>query len=416
MHLQHIKQLTFAVMAVLVMAGCHKDSPSTPDIPAESAEKVVLAYLISNNNSTNLDSYLKNNIRWMYEGLAGLDKAASLLVFYRPWSTDNILTAPCILRFSTDGKGHINDEDALTGEELTNDNVLRRAVVVKEYTDNPFFATSPTTMQTVLSDMKNAVPATKYGLIFGSHATSWLKGYRTISSRSFGDDKGYSINLPEMATAITNAFGGKKAEFILFDACMMGTAEVFYELRNTTTYCVASTLESPLHGLPYDTFFQTLYNDSTDYQQVIDNTIAFNKKNQTWGTYSLVDCRKMEQLAQAVQEEILANPTTAKSVPYTDSSQLLQYGYGSTFRYFSFDVLEFIKLLNDGIVPDSFQKVFDETVLYKNSLSDKTYLKENNRFCGMGMYLPDRGIKSAWDEYYPALEWYNASGWSGLNQ
>ena len=37
---------------------------------------------------------------------------------------------------------------------------------------------------------------------------------------------------------------------------------------------------------------------------------------------------------------------------------------------------------------------------------------DENRFCGIGMYFPDRGIKDSWDEYYRAsIAWYQAAGW-----
>ena len=40
---------------------------------------------------------------------------------------------------------------------------------------------------------------------------------------------------------------------------MMGTAEVFYELRNATHYCIASVMETPAAGFPYNRFFTGLY-------------------------------------------------------------------------------------------------------------------------------------------------------------
>ncbi len=410
-----MKHLTFVLIAILTLCSCKKDDP-TPDTPEEVSGRVILAYLISNNSGTSLDSDLKNNIRWMYESLAEMNQSASLLVFYRPYSNDKVLTSPCILRFTTDGHGRINGEEALTDSELNNNNVLQKATIVKEYnTESQFIATAPETMQTVISDMRSTLQATSYGLIFGSHATGWIEGSKTVSARSFGDDKGYSINIPEMANAIKNGLGGKKADFILFDACMMGLAEVYYELRDVTDYCVASVLESPMDGLPYNRFLPSLYKDKADLKQVIDSTIAFNTEQRTWGTYALVDCNQMESLAQAVQEQVLTNADLAKNVPYTDSSQLLQYGYGSAFKYFSFDMLEFIKLLNNGSVPEAFQTAFDNAVIYKSSMSDNRYLKENNRYSGMGMYLPDRGIKANWDNYYPTFGWYNAAGWSALN-
>lgn len=395
----------------LFLAGCHKEeTPVNPELhPASSAKRVVLAYLVSNNLAgNNLDSNLKENIVWMYQGLAAATDTCSLLVFYRPYSSDAVLPHPAILSFTTDGRGRINRSQALSGNELTSTNVLKAAYTEKEYTESDFNATSAETMKTILADMQDLISAPSYGLIFGSHGTGWIKGSYTLPNRSFGDDNRYSINIPEMADAIYKAFKGKKADFILFDACMMGTAEVCYELRNTASYCIASVLETPVDGLPYQKFFPTLYDSEPDYTQVIDEAIAYNTEKRTWGTYAWINLAKMEALAQAVKAELIMHDESAKSIGY---SQLLQYGYGN-FKYFSFDLIEYIKLLNDGSIPRSFKETFDSAVLYKNSMSDNSYLKENLRYSGMGMYLPDRGIRSAWDTYYPALSWYQAAGWN----
>ena len=402
---------------VLLLAGCHNETPEPEPSelhPTSSKNRVVLAYLISNNKAgANLDSNLKDNVRWMYEGLAAAKDTCSLLVFYRPYSSDQTLPHPTILSYTTDGHGRINKSPVLSGSNLNATNVLKEGYVEKEYTDEDFNATAPTTMATVLADMRNIVTAPSYGLIFGSHGTGWLEASNTIGARSFGDDQRYSINIPEMANAIRTAFHGQKADFILFDACMMGAAEVCYELRNTAAYCVASMLETPVDGLPYNQFFPTLYKDVPDYVQIIDEAIAYNKSKGSWGAYAWVDLSQMEQLAQAVKTELILHDEQAKSIGYDNNSQLLQYGYRE-FKYISFDMAEIIQLLNDGELPESFKQAFDQAVLYKSSMSDNTYLKENDRYSGMGMYLPDRGIKSKWDAYYPQLGWYQAAGWSEL--
>ena len=35
----------------------------------------------------------------------------------------------------------------------------------------------------------------------------------------------------------------QKFDFVLFDACMMGCAEVYYELKDAARYCIASVLD-----------------------------------------------------------------------------------------------------------------------------------------------------------------------------
>lgn len=88
-------------------------------------------------------------------------------------------------------------------------------------------------MQTVIGDMMSVYPSESYGIIFGSHGSGWLP---TIAgTRSIGQDGGWHSSdtalIPELAEVF--AYGkSSKFDFVLFDACMMGCAEVYYELKD----------------------------------------------------------------------------------------------------------------------------------------------------------------------------------------
>lgn len=213
--------------------------------------RTILAYLVSNNQAGgDLDSYLKKNVLWMYESMSSLKDSCSLLLYYRPKAGDPYVTAPSILEFVSDGHGNINSMPALQGAELTEANVFQSAIVRKSYTDLEHNAVDPVIMAQVFKDMQKAVPSETYGLIFGSHATGWMEANQTVG-RAFGDDNAYSINVPELAAVLQEGFGNGTLDFVLFDACMMGTAEVAYELRDVTHYCIASVMETPAGGFPY---------------------------------------------------------------------------------------------------------------------------------------------------------------------
>lgn len=197
---------------------------------------------------------------------------------------------------------------------------------------------------------------------------------------------------------------------------MMGTAEVFYELRNATHYCVASVMETPVAGFPYDRFFINLYDKSIDYAKICSETIQFNKENNWWGTYAAVDCTAMGEVAQAIQSELLSHQSELQTLDYT---QVQQYGYGQ-YKYFSFDVVDFISQLNGGVVPANVQNSMDKAVIAKDCLDGEEYplmtLRiDPERFCGMGMYFPGRNISYTWDRYYQSsIAWYNAAGWDKI--
>lgn len=142
------------------------------------------------------------------------------------------------------------------------------------------------TMLRVLGDMIKLSPSTNYGLIFGSHGTSWMKG-NAVSGRSFGDDAGYNINIPEMADALEEAFSGKQLDFILFDACMMATAEVCYEFKDVTDYLIGAVVETHVYGHPYDVILPKMYRNDIPYNEICKDYIDYSRELGAWGTCSL---------------------------------------------------------------------------------------------------------------------------------
>ena len=186
-------------MSVLTFISCSDEIPE--EKVSLKSGRTVLAYLISNNSSTNLDSDLKQNLVDMYSGLTQTTDSCTLIVYYRPYDNDNSgLTGPCLLQFNSDGKGNINNKKCLQDADLTPAKVIGEAFC-SPYTDKNHNATDPATMVRILEDMVKLSPSTNYGLIFGSHGTSWMPG-NEVAGRSFGDDAGYNINIPEMADAL----------------------------------------------------------------------------------------------------------------------------------------------------------------------------------------------------------------------
>ena len=244
-----MKKLLLLLLSVFVLVSCSDEIPEEK-IPLKSG-RTLLAYLISNNNSGSLDKYLKDNLVDMYSGLSQTTDSCTLIVYYRPYNNDNDgLAGPSLLQYNSDGKGNINNKKSLQGSDLTPSNVISEAYC-STYTEGNHNATDPKTMARVLDQMVKLSPSTNYGLVFGSHGTSWMPG-NSVSGRAFGDDAGYNINIPDMADALEEVFSGKQLDFILFDACMMGTAEVAYELKDVTDYLIGAVVETHVYGLPYE--------------------------------------------------------------------------------------------------------------------------------------------------------------------
>lgn len=397
-----MRKLFLYIVSLFILTGCSDEIPEH-ERPVQS-KRAILAYLIANND---LDTDIMNNVVWMYESLAQSQDSCSLAIYYKPSSNNSYnngyLKETQILTFFTDGHGQINGQPALEGSDITTGNVVEQAL---KYTAVPGTATDPDVMQANLQAMADIIPAESYGLIFGSHATSWMPAAGTdIATKSFWQDGTIynSINVPELADVLEQTFPGN-LDFVLFDACMMQTAEVCYELRHATHYCIASVLATPVEGFPYHLILDDLYQENIDFDKLCEDIINFNK-NETkgkWGTYAVVDCEQMDAFANAVREQISPYKNTIE-----DTHLFQQYGVGD-FLFFSFDVADVIRQLNGGTLPESFQQVLDQTVLAKSCITNhSTFRVDEDRYCGMGMYIPDAVPNTQWNDYYrSAISWY----------
>lgn len=413
-------------LLVFVLAACSNEIPEQQ--PAKRSGRTVLAYLISNSPNS-LEINLQNNVVDMYMALAEIKDSCTLLVFYRPQEYSSYLDVPTLLCFDTDGRGNINNLPALTGTDLTFESVCQVAQK-KEYTMNSQIATDPVVMEEVLKDMQKIAPSDSYGLILGSHASGWMKG-NSVQSKAFGDDDSYNINIPDLADVLKNSFS-EKLDFVLFDACMMGTAEVGYELKEITSHCIASVMETPALGFPYKQIFSYLYSENIDYSAVCHEFISFNKTKDVWGTCAVMDCSQMENLASAVKAKLSEWEDALFSVSMRN---VQQYGVNN-YKYFSYDVLDFFRELggksgvaetdlNEAIA--SIQTVLNEAVIAKECIpnpSNSSFRVDEARFCGIGMYIPkevndyvpDNISWNNWNDYYKqSISWYRAAGWADLN-
>lgn len=409
-----MKKILFLLLSVSVFIACSDEIPEE-SLPVKSG-RTVLAYLISNNRSGNLDRNLKQNLVDMYSGLAQSKDSCTLLVYYRPYNNDGDgLEGPAILKYSSDGNGNINGHSSLNGGDLNARRVIQESDGISCFKEEQnHISTSPETMKRILNLMVNMSPSQSYGVVFGSHGTSWMPG-NTVSGRSFGDDAGYNINIPEMADVLENVFGGKQLDFILFDACMMATAEVCYEFKDVTDYLIGAVVETHVYGHPYDIVLPKLYEKEVPYNEVCEEYIKYSKELNAWGTCAAVDCSKMDDLAEWVGANLEVYSDKLYSL---DKDDVQQYGVNS-FKYFSFDIVDYFKNLNAGNTPEGLEDVMNKVVVAKDALygvkypivGDPSCVIEEDRFCGIGMYIPNKLNNSNWNSYYKTLSWYKAVGW-----
>lgn len=377
------------------------------------APLTVMAYLVANNN---LDDDLLANIGAIYDGLAQMSKPAVALIYWDGQTSIGINNSKhLILRYETDGSGNINGVPAL---DLDNslDVVLEQGEIVKEYTSQ--LSTDKKVMSQVLEDMISISPTSKFGLIVGSHASSWLNSIYT--SRAFGQDGSGTDNtilIPDMVDALKAT--NKTFEFILFDACYMATAEVSYMFRDVAKYQIASVMEVPAYGFPYEVFMKDLYaGTASSYQNVCQSYIDYYQElyrngSYAWGTVTLIDSKEISNLTDLLKQEITSHKDVLADY---DTSHLQEYGKSSG-PYIAVDLGHLIKDLNDDVLPASFSTQLEKTVLYKGCLenaSPSNYAVKAANYSGLGIYVPVEN-RPNWNQYFKTLDWYTAAGWNEVD-
>ena len=187
---------SYITLCLILFVSCSKDAAD--DAPPH---RTIIVYMAADNDLSE-DAWV--NISEMQSGFNG--KGVNLLVFIDP-----VDDAPHILQ-------------------------IERGSSKKVKTYPEFNSADAGQMRQVLNDIIGMYPAESYGLVLWSHGTSWLPAGRQL--KSFGEDNGQQMNIDALAYALPVRF-----DFILMDACLMGSVEAAYELRNKTDFIIASPTE-----------------------------------------------------------------------------------------------------------------------------------------------------------------------------
>jgi hypothetical protein len=405
-----MKKLFLLLTFVSLFTAC-KDDDGPSGGKKENAPITVMGYFIA--NASGIEDDIFRNIAAMYDGLALMKKPATLLVYWDGSGDYGQWEDPVILRYTTDGKGNVNGQKQLP-EDATANEVVDLAEVVKQYPSQ--LSVDKSVMTQVLKDMIAVSPTERVGLVAASHGSAWTNSI--FMSRSFGQDGKGTDNtmlVSDMADAMKAT--GKKFDFLLFDACFMGTAEVCYDFRDVTDYQIVSVMEVPAYGFPYESSLDYLYEGTVDgYKKICQAYTDFYKQryengNQAWGTIALVDSKEMEGLADATRAEIVEHKDVLGND--FDESDIQEYGKQGG-RGIAYDLGQLMAVLNNGTMPNAFADQLNKTVLYKSCLeiaNPSSYKVDAANYCGLGVYIPIR-YNDNWNDFFKTISWYTVAGWN----
>ena len=445
----HIYNIGIKVIACMALAVCLSGCQDRHDpyfingntyggnpgnrVPASNDRRVVLMYQAGYNS---LSDCLRDDLNDVINGWLpnGGMKDNVLLVYTHQPTRDgqyNVKTTPYLLRLSAGAGGTARIDTLVTYPKSS-------------------ISSSAEQLNKVLTYVVDNFPAKSYGMTFASHSTGYLpagfygrsdsyvykqKRAGAMSSRpsqpgpvpyyepyqdpslprvrSIGQDQqgttggyvSYEIDIRDFAEAIP-----VKLDFILFDACLMGGAEVAYELREKCDRLGFSQAEVLAEGLDYTRITPHLLGGSEADLESICNDYFIHYDSQTdpfsrSATISLIDCSRLEPLAQTCREIFSNNRNGLASItPYR-----VQRYYRSGHHWF-YDLESII--MNAGASAEemaALHEALDNCVLYKGHTPEFMCEFEIKTFSGFSMYLPCNGNKEL-DKYYRTLKWNQATG------
>jgi hypothetical protein len=198
-----------------------------------------------------------------------------------------------------------------------------------------------------------------------------------------------------------------KLDFILFDACFMGSVEVCYELKDKADYIVASPAEVIAPGFVYSTMMQHLFTSEADLIAVAHDFYEYYDSQNGLGrsaTVSVVKTSALEQLATLVKS------VTQQNLSFNELENLQTFGYGSQRIYF--DLGDYLQKLSPKRL-NEIQTSLDQCVLYKAHTpfyysAGTESLQTIRAFSGLSIYIPQPEYPRA-NETHKELMWTKSS-------
>lgn len=200
--------------------------PVQPPVASTAAWTIAVSM-----TSTDLASYAFDDINEMEYALSRFAPGAKIAVFWDQWSKGSYaMGGGTQAAWGTAGR-------AIIAADTNANQIATSFEIVGERNTG-----DPTVLRDFLTWTMTVAPATNYGVVLWNHGGG-------LSGVNFDDESGYdSITVKELQSAVTQS--GMSPKLLAYDACLMGNAEQFYELRAVAPVQVAS--EEVINGPGYD--------------------------------------------------------------------------------------------------------------------------------------------------------------------
>lgn len=354
--LQIIRRTVWLLLAIGLLASCHKEDEGPGYNPPEIATQTMLLYM----PGWELHNFYDKNVKGIREAISpAVPGQGRILVCMQPQSQDKA--------------------DLF---EIYYDSRTRSSATMPLKSYDAFDAADPSSVADLLSDMQELAPAEYYGLIVGCHGKAWVPAKNGILTsyslhpgsigddlwtpspgalvtRSFGDN-GHELDIPVFAEVLEAL--PRKLDYLIFDACFMANIETIYDLRHTATYYIAAPSEIMGAGFPYARTVPYLFADNGgryDLQRVCEEFYRFyNDDWQSVPANAQSGCISMAVLPQVGALVPIMRRINATPDAYDPTG--LQYYEGMRTHLF-FDIGDYVEsICSDKALLGEFSAQFDK--------------------------------------------------------
>ena len=375
------------VLFIFLHVGCQTD-----EIKESLSNRTIIVYMIADNN---LDNFSIQDINEIEEGWK--DDFDGNLIVYIDRAEGARPSHPIVYRIGHDTTQTIKSK------------------IVQVYSEQN--SADPVIMNNVLSQIINEYPAQSYGLVLWSHGSAWFPNGTELNNRksnvrkfalpitkSFGKDGTNELNIIDLKNVLPLKF-----EFIIFDACYMGSVEVLYELKNKADYIISSSTEVLSSGYPYNLVVPFLFQQTIDYKSVANSFFeSYFKLDGVMqsATVSVVKTSELTNLAKSVSE-IMSDINDIKLADYEHIQQ-----YTTNDNKLLFDLKGFITNTSQNSEKTRmFSEMLDKAVIFKvstNKILDELVI---NGFFGLSIFIPNSNNNKYYD-FYKQYEWFKDFGYN----
>lgn len=363
--------LLYVLISALLGVACTPVNNLAPEFQVK--DKTVLVYMVGNNN---LSSDAENNINGIKSGYIPSDD--NLLVYYHTQSQN-----PVLLKIYKDENGAVA-EDTVYRFPVRNSSTAESLKSAMQVTGTMF-------------------PAQEYGLFLWSHGTGWLpQGH--YNTKSFGSESGKEIEIQDLVNAFPY-----KLSFVVFDACLMGSVEVAYQMKDSVDYVIASPTEILSTGFPYSSIMKHIFKTPMDLEAVAAeyyDYYNFQGGQMRSATISLVKTEALEELAKETKEVLEKYGDNIDNISLTDVQRYFRYN-----KSWFFDLGDFIRAIASPEDALPALQALEDAVIFKAATPLFLDIRiDPDKFSGISTYIPFSPADSLLNEYYKTLEWNKAVG------